>query len=180
MAVTRLELGSGYFPTEGFTHLDLNPNAPGVDIVGPCFPLDLPDGSVEEIRAVDVLEHVGYRHTDAALAEWARVLAPGGLMYVQVPDAELIMRWFVECPLVLVERLPAGLPQTALMGAAWRILGGQDDDLQAHDGEDWTLNAHYSLWDRTSLVEALHRAGFDVVSLETNEHPNLLCHAVRR
>lgn len=80
----RLEIGSGYSPTPGFVHLDLNPMAPGVDLVGPAFPLDLPDGSVSEMRCVDVLEHLSYRDTAAALADWARVLVAGGRLYVQV------------------------------------------------------------------------------------------------
>lgn len=176
----RLEIGSGYFPTPGFVHLDLNPNAPGVDIVGPAFPLDFPDGSVAELRCVDVLEHIGYRHTDEALAEWARVLAPGGRMYVQVPDAHEIMAWWCYSPEKLVERLPADLPQTPLAGVAWRLLGGQDDDLQAHDGDDWTLNAHYSLWHASALEAALDAAGFDIESMGLNEHPNLCCWAVKR
>lgn len=176
----RLEIGSGYYPTDGFTHLDLNPNAPGVDIVGPAFPLDLPDASVSELRCIDVLEHIGYRHTDEALAEWARVLVPGGRMYVQVPDAENIMIDYANNAHALVDRLPPDLPQTPLMGAAWRLLGGQDDDVQAHGGDDWTLNAHYSLWSAGSLEDALHAAGFAVEGITVNEHPNLCCWAVKR
>lgn len=176
----RLELGSGYCPTPGFTHLDLNPNAPDVDIVGPAFPLDLPDGECDEIRAVDVLEHLPYRQTAAALAEWARVLRQGGRLYVQVPDARQIMLWYVHEPHRLLERLPADIPQDAETGAAWRLLGGQDDDVCARPGDDWRWNAHYSLFSRDSLTRALDAAGFDVESLQVNGHPNLLSWAVKR
>lgn len=178
-AALRLELGSGYSPTPGFTHLDLNPNAPHVEIIGPAFPLDLPGASVQEIRAVDVLEHLPYRQTAPALAEWARVLRPGGRLYVQVPDAAEIMAWYVHAPQRLLERLPADVPRTPESGAAWRLLGGQDDDVQARDGDDWRLNAHYSLFSRGSLTAALNGAGFDVESCETNIHPNLLTWAVK-
>lgn len=175
----RLELGSGYHPTPGFTHLDLNPNAPGVDIVGPAFPLDLPDGSVEEMRCVDVLEHLSYRDTATALAEWARVLSPDGRLYVQVPDAESIMRWFVESPALLLERIPAELPQTALSGATWRLLGGHSDGVCATDGDDWRWNAHYALFSAESLTEALDAAGLWAESIDVNGHPNL-CVAARK
>ena len=180
MEAVKLELGSGYHPTPGFTHLDLNPNAPGVDIVGPAFPLGLPDATVEEIRAVDVLEHLPYRQTVPALAEWARVLQPGGRLYVQVPDAALIMEWFVLSPERLLCRLPGDVPQTPESGAAWRLLGGQEDGVQAKAGDDWRLNAHYSLFSRDSLTDALNEAGFDVESCETNVHPNLCLWARRR
>lgn len=173
----RLELGSGYCPTPGFTHLDLNPNAPDVDIVGPAFPLDLPNGECDEIRAVDVLEHLPYRQTAPALAEWNRVLRCGGKLYVQVPDAEAIMSWYVSEPHRLLERLPADVPRDREGGAAWRLLGGQDDEVCARDGDDWRWNAHYALFSRDSLALALDTAGFVIDSLDTNGHPNLLCWA---
>jgi len=177
IAIDKLELGSGYNPTPGFVHLDVNPNLPDVDIVGAAWPLDLPDGSVNELRAVDVLEHVvPYTQTDEVLADWFRVLAPGGRLYVQVPDAEMVMRWFVESPHLLVERLPANLPQTPLSGAAWRLLGGQGDGVYA-SREDWLFNCHFSLWSEEWLTASLERAGFVVESLETNGHPNLLAWA---
>lgn len=178
--VERLEIGSGSFPTEGFTHLDIDPSAPGVDIVGPMFPLDLPDGSVSEIRAVDVLEHLSYRDTAAALAEWARVLRPGGILYVQVPDAEMIMCWFVGDATRLLDRLPADLPQTSLAGATWRLLGGHADGVQGAGDVDFRLNAHFALFSERSLRDALDAAGFDIESLTVNEHPNLCVTAVRR
>lgn len=176
----RLELGSGYCPTPGFTHLDLNPNAPQVDIVGPAFPLDLGDGCCDEIRAVDVLEHLPYRQTAAVLAEWARVLRPGGKLYVQVPDAEAIMQWYISDPLLLLDRLPDDVPQTREGGAAWRLLGGQDDDVCAKTGDDWRLNSHYALFSKDSLVLAMDAAGFVIDELTINGHPNLLVWARKR
>ena len=106
----KLELGSGYSPTPGFVHLDANPNAPQVDIVGSATSLDQPDDSVTELRAVDVLEHLSYWDTDRVLAEWARVLRPGGKLYVQVPDAETIMQWFATEPDRLTQADPEGTP----------------------------------------------------------------------
>lgn len=168
-----LELGSGYHPTPGYTHLDLNPNAPQVDIVGPAWPLDLDDETAAEIRAVDVLEHISYRDTAAVLADWARVLRPGGLLYVQVPDADLIMQTYTTAPARLLERLPADLPATPLAGATWRLLGGHHDDVNAHEGDDWRWNAHYALFSHDSLGDALAAAGLIVDVIETNAHPNL-------
>lgn len=172
----RLEIGSGYSPTPGFVHLDLNPNAPQVDIVGPAHPLppSIPLGSVTEMRAVDVLEHLSYRDTDAALIGWSACLAKGGRLYVQVPDAEAIMRSFVTSPSVLLRNLPPELPQTPLAGAAWRLLGGHADGSFVHDGDDWRFNAHYAMFSRSSLASALNRAGLTVDTIHTNAHPNLL------
>lgn len=175
----RLEIGSGYSPTDGFMHLDMNPNAPGVDIVGPAFPLSMATGTVDEIRAVDVLEHISYWHTDRALAEWARVMRAGGRLYVQVPDCEEALRWYSLQPEKLVERIPDGLERSPMVGLAWRVLGGHSDGVAVRDGDDWRLNAHYAMFSRRLLGDALARAGFSVVSMETNGHPNICCWAVR-
>lgn len=176
-----LELGSGYHPTPGFTHLDANPNAPEVDVVGMAYPLpeEIADEEWDSIRAVDVLEHLSYRDTDAALRCWSSVLRPGGMLFVQVPDADTIMRWYVHEPERLIDRTPEELPPSALAGAAWRLLGGHADSLYVEDSDDWRWNAHYSLWSVESLTRALVRAGFAVRSMDRNVHPNLQCWAVK-
>lgn len=191
----KLELGSGYNPTPGYVHLDLNPNAPDVDVVAGAFPLPwgatvyvgggyatLDAGSCEEIRAVDVLEHLSYWVTDDALAEWARALVPGGLLYVQVPDVGKLIQMYVGTATnhrALIRGLPEGLPQTKLAGFAWRLLGGHSDGKYAKDGDDWRWNAHYALFTRGSLTTAIEKAGLVVQSMETNAHPNLLAWAVK-
>jgi len=183
--VTALELGSGYAPTPGYVHLDANPNAPDVDVVGLAYPLprEIVDrvGEWTEIRAVDVLEHLSYRDVDAALRQWSNLLVTGGRLYVQVPDAEAIMIEFVD-------RARRGRSWSKegqrgvdpLIAAEWRLLGGHDDGVYVGQGDDWRWNAHYSLWSRGRLTAALDRVGLDVVELTTNAHPNLCCHAVKR
>lgn len=175
----KLELGSGYSPTEGYLHLDLNPHA-DPDVLAPAFPLPAAWADrFEEIRAVDVLEHLSYRDTDLALANWAATLAPGGRLFVQVPDAATVMRWYVEGDPRLLERIPDDLHQTREAGAAWRLLGGHADGEAVHDGDDWRWNAHFALFSRDSLWLALERAGLLVELIERNDHPNLLAWARR-
>lgn len=178
--INKLELGSGYHPTPGFTHLDINPNCPDVDIVGPAWPLDLTDNSVGELRAVDVLEHLSYRDTDKILADWFRVLEPGGKLYVQVPDAAMIMLWFTRSPdLLLAKNKEAQVERSPMAMATWLLLGGHHDDDLAMEGDDWRYNAHYALFSVSSLTVALDRAGFVVESLDVNDHPNIMCWAVK-
>lgn len=170
----KLNLGAGREKIPHFHSVDANANL-DVDVVATADDLWFAlDGTVEMIRAVDVLEHLPYRRTDSTLAEWARVLQPGGGLFVQVPDAEMIMTWYVKNKGLLLERLPDDLPRTPMVGAAWRLLGGQEDGAITQDGDDWRLNAHYAMFSEETLIEALERAGFVVDTLDRNTHPNLL------
>lgn len=171
----KVELGAGERAQEDFVRVDLNPKY--ADIVADALSLPFENGEVEEMRAVDVLEHISYRDTDRALAEWARVMKPGGKLYVQVPDADLIMKWYANGNPNLAKTAEGRCP--AILGAAWRLLGGHRDGDYVDDEGDWRWNAHYSLWSRGSLEAALLKAGFDVDSITTNLHPNLLCFATR-
>lgn len=92
----RLHIG-GKERREGWTLLDAAPG-PHVDIVAHCGELSgLADGSVEEIYASHVLEHLSYvGELPRALKEWHRVLAPGGRAMISVPDFELLCQLFVD------------------------------------------------------------------------------------
>lgn len=62
---------------------------PGVgDVTANMDDLPFPDGSVEQVFALDVLEHVPREQGRAALAEWYRVLAPGGRLVLRVPNMQ--------------------------------------------------------------------------------------------
>ena len=82
----RLNLGAGAVPLDGYENLD---RATGQEV----YPLPYADGSAEMIRASHVLEHFSHRETMKVLAEWVRVLEPGGWLRVAVPDFDRI----IEC-----------------------------------------------------------------------------------
>jgi len=71
---------------------------PQVDFVGHCADLSrFADGSVLEIYASHVIEHLGYhKELPAALREFHRVLVPGGLLRVSVPDLETLCRLYLD------------------------------------------------------------------------------------
>src|SRR3970040_2204430 len=73
----RLHVG-GWQVMPGWKILNVQPG-PGVDYVGDCSDLgQFADGSVEEIYASHVLEHLGYiENLPRALAEFRRVLKAG-------------------------------------------------------------------------------------------------------
>lgn len=120
----RLNLGSGERPLPAFVNVDTLADAPGVDVVADVTqPLPFEDESAELIYAVHLLEHVATDSVPAVLADWRRVLRPGGLLMVAVPDLDVIAR-------ILIER--AGWftpPHAPWLGA---IYGGQKDEWDFH------------------------------------------------
>ncbi len=82
----RLNLGSGYTPIEGWTNIDLV-GAPTDLAWDLAHGIPFPDGSVAAVYTAHVLEHLRLEHGLALFGECRRVLAPGGVLRVVVPDA---------------------------------------------------------------------------------------------
>ena len=78
----KLNLGASDRRIDGYLSVDIVPPA---DVMADLTkPWPWPDSSVDEILAYDVIEHLpDKRHT---LNEMWRVLAPGGIVKIQVPD----------------------------------------------------------------------------------------------
>jgi ubiquinone/menaquinone biosynthesis C-methylase UbiE len=53
---------------------------------------------VEEILALDVLEHFPIRGVAKALDEWVRMLAPGGTLQIKVPDLDILAKTLHDYP----------------------------------------------------------------------------------
>lgn len=87
----RIELGSGPWPTPGYVHVDTDRSAKHLEYVAPLWNLPFEDASAEEILAIHCLEHVHPRQIASTLAEWHRVLAPGGRVRIHVPDARQLL-----------------------------------------------------------------------------------------
>jgi len=82
----KLHLGCGDKYIPGFVHVDAE-DYPHVDHRMPVNHLTFAkDNSVELIYASHVLEHFGRNEIDQVLREWFRVLRPGGILRLAVPD----------------------------------------------------------------------------------------------
>lgn len=86
----RLHIG-GREPRDGWEILDVYPG-PHVDHVGNAIDLArFADASFVEVYASHVLEHFDYKQELlVALQEWHRVLAPGGVLRLSVPDLDIL------------------------------------------------------------------------------------------
>jgi predicted SAM-dependent methyltransferase len=86
----RLHLG-GWDPKPGWLIVNVE-DRPHVDVRSTCSDLSMfPDGSVAEIYASHVYEHLGYQQElPNAFGEAWRVLMPGGTLMIAVPDLEIL------------------------------------------------------------------------------------------
>jgi predicted SAM-dependent methyltransferase len=127
----------------GWEILDVNPG-PHVDHQGDAIDLgQFPDGTFAELYASHVLEHFDYK--DAllrALREWHRVLAPGGVLRLSVPDIDILAH-------LLLQRHKLDVNQRYQVMRM--IFGGHVD---AHDYHLVGLNQEF-------LGGFLQAAGFD-------------------
>jgi predicted SAM-dependent methyltransferase len=92
----KLHIG-GKVKVEGWEVLNANP-APYVDHI--CNANDLSqfrDSTFSEIYASHVVEHLDYQaELSKTLAEWHRVLTPGGKIYISVPDLDTLAFMILE------------------------------------------------------------------------------------
>lgn len=88
MPVTRLHIGCGKFPRPGWVNLD-NKVRPGVDCVADLrAELPFPEASFDYAVAIHVLPHIPLHGLVPALARIRRVLKPGGVLRLALPDLE--------------------------------------------------------------------------------------------
>lgn len=88
----KLDLGSGHVRMDGWTRVDLDPEA-NADYQVPIQELEkhFKPNTVDEIRAYHVLEHISPKEVFPTLRGWWKILKPGGKVTVEVPDCEEIM-----------------------------------------------------------------------------------------
>jgi predicted SAM-dependent methyltransferase len=91
----KLNLGAGKLPMKGYVNIDINPG-PFIDIVHDVRKMKerYQDGTVDEIMACDVLEHLGLKCWKPALQDWIDLLKPGGVLKMRTPDLKESINYF--------------------------------------------------------------------------------------
>ena len=109
----KLNLGSGDTPLDGYDNIDIKQGRV-------AYPLDtIETGSVDEVRASHLLEHFTRAEQLPILKEWSRVLKPGGLLQIAVPDFDRIVGAY--------QRPNAGANPLEMY-----LMGGQTDAVDQH------------------------------------------------
>jgi len=151
----KLHLGCGKRYIPGFVHVD-SVKFPHVDHVGDIRTLNMIDeGAAELIYACQVLEYFDREEVGAVLAEWKRVLQPGGILRLSVPNFATLATLY-----------GAGFSLDYMLGTLYGKIP------QSNGGYIY----HRTTYDEPSLVRVLTTAGF--VSPEhwnwrTAEHANV-------
>lgn len=84
----KLHLGCFDRKIHGFVNIDIRKDV-CPDIVDDVFKLtSFKEDSVDLIYACHVLEHADYKQSMDALARWHKILKPGGVLRLAVPDME--------------------------------------------------------------------------------------------
>lgn len=103
-APIKLNVGGGQVKIPGYTNIDIED---GIRMDR----LPYPDESVDEVYASHVLEHVPHWENASTLREWKRVLKPGGVLKIAVPDIGRIQREVAD-----VNRTPTHMMDDWLFG----------------------------------------------------------------
>ena len=92
----QLHLGCGKRQLPGFLHLDRD-GYKHVDWTGDVSSLgEILDGEADLIYACHILEYWDHFEAKAVLQEWRRVLKPGGLLRLSVPDFDKVVQVYLE------------------------------------------------------------------------------------
>ena len=132
----KLHLGCGKIFIPGFVHIDCV-EYEHIDHVSSIDSLPMiQDNSVDLIYNCHVLEHFKRRDTVRVLKEWYRVLRPGGILRISVPDFEALCEIY---------------DKYYKLGVIIGPLFGK---------QDYLYNVHYNVFDLSTLVLVLSAAGF--------------------
>jgi SAM-dependent methyltransferase len=86
----KLDMGCGLQKRDGFIGVDPYIET---DYRVPMWKVPLPDGCADEIASFHSLEHVPQAQVMPCLREWHRLLAPDGMLTIEVPNLDYVA-WY--------------------------------------------------------------------------------------
>jgi len=132
----QLHIGCGDRTLPGFIHVDVR-DLPHVDVVAAADYLPMFGGdTVDLVYSSHVLEHVRRGEEARVLKEWHRVLKPGGVLRLAVPDFDSIVSWY---------------KKTGHLEDIMGLLFGRQNHVH---------NVHYQAFNFVRLFQLLTAAGF--------------------
>jgi len=93
----RLNLGCGLYKIEGLINVDQRESV-HPDLLADALRLPYEPGTVDEIYAGHLLEHLTWDEGQAALRHWHSILKIGGTIMITVPDFDFLAKQYLENP----------------------------------------------------------------------------------
>jgi ubiquinone/menaquinone biosynthesis C-methylase UbiE len=155
----KINVGAGRHVLDGWVNVDVvrSPKASrDPDVFANALSIPLPNGCADELMAIHLFEHLAFWEAPKALTEWHRLLKPGGLLVLEMPNG-------IKCAKNLV-RFGETEDVKSLDSLAMHGLYGDPRTEDPYMGHKWAW------WPKT-LRPLLKKAGFtEIREAETQWH----------
>lgn len=155
----KINAGCGRHVLDGWTNVDIAPSplaSRAPDILADVRSIPLPDGCADELMAIHLFEHFHPWEAPKLLAEWHRLLKPGGVLILEMPD-------LVKCCKNVLSNVMKGGRALEQLGM-WGLYGDPRDENP--------YMAHRWGWTYDTLAPLLKAAGFSAFRQRpTQWHP---------
>ena len=91
----RIHVGCGQVYKKGYVNIDIF-DTTVADRIMSAYHLEFPDDSASQVECMHTIEHLGATKSIYALAEFFRVLKPGGVLLLETPDIEAAIANFLK------------------------------------------------------------------------------------
>lgn len=143
----KLELGCGNRPIGGYLHQDVIQLETPLDYCCNAWEVPMFEGSLDEVIAIAVMEHLRFEEFDMTLRHVHRLLKTGGVFYFDVPDLYV---W-------------SGYLFFALHGIKDSVPYSREDIIKTMWGHQrWAGDEHKSMWTKEDVYTKCIEAGFTV------------------
>jgi predicted SAM-dependent methyltransferase len=100
----KVVIGTRTYLGDDWTHVDIDPTPlrdkdgvfHSVDVACDARKIMLPDDYADIVYTSECLEHFPYKEYQAVLFEWCRIVKPGGMIRIEVPDFLLACKQILE------------------------------------------------------------------------------------